>query len=88
MEGGGAVNVLARLEEGFFDTVLADFLISNASKQQRCSTVYPCLGNVGANHLESVIPKGITADSLFSWDHGSNESSGLCPESVAGLCFH
>lgn len=72
MEGGGAVNVLARLEEVFFDTVLADFLISNASKQRRCSAVHPCLGNVGANHLESVIPEGIPADSLFSWDHGSN----------------
>lgn len=54
MEGGGAVNVLARLEEVFFfDTVLADFLIRNASKEWRCSTVHRCLGNVGTNHLES-----------------------------------
>lgn len=72
MEGGGAVNVLARLEEVFFDTVLADFLISNASKQRRCSTVHPCLGGVGANHLGSVIPKGISADSPSSRDRGSN----------------
>lgn len=30
----------------FFDTVLDDILISNAGRQDRCSTALLCLGNI------------------------------------------